>query len=32
MQLVSTPVLDLKELGLMGELERTFCIPIEYSS
>lgn len=24
-QLVSTSMIDLKELGLMGELERTFC-------
>lgn len=23
------PILDLEELGLMGELERTFCIPIQ---
>lgn len=31
MQLISTLMVDLKELGLMGELERTFCIPIEHT-
>lgn len=31
MQLASTPMFDLKVLGLMGELERTYCIATEHA-